>query len=111
MLVSGAFRLLPGLCLIHIQCTFIQQGAIQISDRFVSVFCVGHLHKAEPAWLAGVAVYHDLDLGYRPECCEKLAKCAFRGAEIEIPNKNVLHGAPQWGELFKCGRTSARRSK
>src|ERR1700693_6066612 len=77
MLVSEAFWLLLGPCLIHIQCTFVQQSAIQSSDRFVSVFCVGHLHKGEPAWLAGVAVHHDLDLGYRPECCEKLAKCPF----------------------------------
>jgi hypothetical protein len=59
MLVSEAFRLFPGLSPIHIQCTFVQQSAIQSSDRFVSVFCAGHLHKAEPAWLAGVAVHHD----------------------------------------------------
>ena len=51
MLVSEASRLLPGPSLIHIQCTFVQQSAIQHSDRFVSVFCAGHLHKAEPAWL------------------------------------------------------------
>src|ERR1700693_3360669 len=77
MLVSEAFRLLPGPCLIHIQCTFVQQSAIQSSDRFVSVFYAGHLHKAEPAWLAGVAVHHDPDLGHWPECREKLTKCAF----------------------------------
>ncbi len=49
MLVSGASRLLPGPCIIHIQCTFVQQSAVEGSDRFFSIFRIGHFHKPEPA--------------------------------------------------------------
>src|SRR5215467_6893505 len=74
---SEASRFLLGTCLIDIQCTFVQQSAVQSSNRFVRICRVRHLHKSETAWLSRVAVGHNGDSVYRPECCEGMTKCLF----------------------------------
>ena len=71
---------LLGTGLIDGQCTFVQQSAIQSSNGFVCIRRIRHLDKAEPAWLARVAVGHNADPVHRPKCRENLTERLFRRA-------------------------------
>src|SRR5436305_4714270 len=80
VLASEASRFLFGTGVIDVQCTFVQQSAVQSGNGFVCIRRIRHLHKAEPAWFARVAVGHNANPVHRPECCENLTERLFRRA-------------------------------
>ncbi len=91
-LVSEAFRLFLGTCLIHVQCTFVQQSSVEGSDGLLSVFRICHFHKSESPRLPSVVVGDNPDPIYWPESREQPTKGIFRAIETEISNVDVLQG-------------------
>jgi hypothetical protein len=67
-----------------------QLGTVQGCNGFVSIFSIGHLHKAEAARAAGVTVGHDADPVYLSVRLEHPTQFFFRSVEVKIPNENVL---------------------
>jgi len=102
-LVSEASRLFLGTCLIHVQCTFVQQSSVEGSDGFLSIFRIRHFHKSEPPRLASVVVGDNPDPIYWPESREKPTKGIFRGIETEISNVDVLQGICLWVGYLSVG--------
>jgi hypothetical protein len=99
---SGVLGLGPGL--VDVERSSSNLRAVQRGDGFFSFFVVGHFHKTEPARTAGVTVGQDADAVDLPIGLENLPEFVFRGIEIQVPYKDILH-AP-----FSCIELSSASS-
>ena len=50
-----------GACFVHVQSAPSQLAAVEGGNSLLSIFRVGHLHKAKPTRTASIAVGHDAD--------------------------------------------------
>jgi hypothetical protein len=88
---ASPFRLRPSF--VDIQRASTNLGAIQCSDRFLSVLGACHLDKAEAARASSIPVRHDADAIDLSVYFEKLAQFLFRCVEIQVSNKDVLQAS------------------
>ena len=89
-----------GTCLIHIEGSPTDLGAIESSDSLVAFLGVRHLHETKAAGAPGIAVGHDAYAIDLTISLEQPAQLVFTGVEIKVANKNVLQAdAPQLSYL------------
>jgi hypothetical protein len=78
---------------VHVQRASTYLGAIQCSDRFLSVLSACHLDKAEAARASSIPVGHNADPINLTVNFEQLPQFFFRRVEIQVSNKDVLQAS------------------
>ena len=79
---------------VHVNSASADLASIQSGNGLVAFFGVCHLDETESPRTSGFAVGENADAVNRPIRFEYLAQLILRSIEAEIPNENILHGAP-----------------
>ena len=94
---------------VYVQSSSTNLGAVQRSDRFLSVLGACHFDKAKSARASSVAIRHDADSIHLAVNFEKLTQLFFGRVEIQVSNKDVLHANASGVSYLSVGASAGKQ--